>query len=87
MSTTKKKNIRYGNVEIGPEEFHPKNVKVRISIMIDEDILLAFKAAADDRSIGYQTLMNQKLRDCMGDIGRSIEDRLSALEAARNKRG
>lgn len=80
MSSTKKKNIKYGTVELSPDEFHAKNVKVRISIMIDGEVLDAFKMAAEKRHVGYQTLINSKLRDCMGDLERSLEDRVATLE-------
>lgn len=39
--------------------------KSRITIMLDNDLLLAFRAKADAEGIGYQTLINQKLREAI----------------------
>jgi uncharacterized protein (DUF4415 family) len=40
--------------------------KSRITIMLDNDLLSAFRAMAEAEGIGYQTLINQKLREVMG---------------------
>jgi len=37
--------------------------KSRITIMLDNDLLMAFRAKADAEGIGYQTLINQALRE------------------------
>lgn len=37
--------------------------KSRITIMLDNDLLLTFRAKAEAEGIGYQTLINQKLRE------------------------
>jgi uncharacterized protein (DUF4415 family) len=44
--------------------------KRRITIMLDNDILLAFRSRAKAEGIGYQTLINQTLRGaiCGGPI-------------------
>lgn len=39
--------------------------KSRITIMLDNDLLLAFRAKAEAEGIGYQTLINQKLREAV----------------------
>jgi predicted DNA binding CopG/RHH family protein len=36
--------------------------KSRITIMLDNDLLMAFRARAEAEGIGYQTLINQTLR-------------------------
>ncbi len=36
--------------------------KTRITIMLDNDLLMTFRAKAEAEGIGYQTLINQKLR-------------------------
>lgn len=41
----------------------PQRGKTRISIHIDNAVLDAFRALAEQRGAGYQTLMNQALRD------------------------
>ncbi len=39
--------------------------KSRITIMLDNVIIDAFKARAQDESIGYQTLINRTLRESL----------------------
>ena len=40
--------------------------KTRITIMLDNDLLLTFRAKADAEGIGYQTLINRALRQAAG---------------------
>ena len=40
--------------------------KTRITIMLDNDLLMTFRAKAEAEGIGYQTLINQKLRGVGG---------------------
>ena len=40
--------------------------KTRITIMLDNDLLMTFRAKAEAEGIGYQTLINQKLRGVTG---------------------
>ena len=40
--------------------------KTRITIMIDNDVLVAFRSRAEADGIGYQTLINQALRQAAG---------------------
>ena len=40
--------------------------KTRITIMLDNDLLMTFRAKADAEGIGYQTLINQALRGVAG---------------------
>jgi len=40
--------------------------KTRITIMIDNDIIAAFRARAEAEGIGYQTLINATLREAIG---------------------
>lgn len=39
--------------------------KSRITIMLDNDVLMRFRAKADAEGIGYQTLINQALRETL----------------------
>jgi predicted DNA binding CopG/RHH family protein len=59
---TKKTNINYGEVELDPLEFEPRNIKIRITTMIDEEVLKSLKKIAKSRGLKYQTLLNQILR-------------------------
>jgi uncharacterized protein (DUF4415 family) len=40
--------------------------KTRITIMLDNDLLMAFRAKAELEGTGYQTLINQTLRQAAG---------------------
>ena len=40
--------------------------KTRITIMLDNDLLMAFRAKADSDGTGYQTLIDQTLRQAVG---------------------
>ncbi len=40
--------------------------KSRITIMLDNDVLVAFRSRANAEGIGYQTLINQTLRQAVG---------------------
>lgn len=41
--------------------------KTRITIMLDNDIIEAFRARAEARGIGYQTAINEALRATLDD--------------------
>jgi uncharacterized protein (DUF4415 family) len=76
-----KKPLAYGNVDVPAEAFLPKNVKERITMMVDQDVLQAFKAAAAKRgNIGYQTLINEKLRESLPGLDKTLADRIADLE-------
>ncbi len=40
--------------------------KTRITIMLDDDVIEAFRTKAEDAGAGYQTLINAALRDALG---------------------
>ncbi len=46
--------------------FDQRNVKERITCMIDGDVVEWLRAEAGRIGIGYQTLLNMKLRESMG---------------------
>ncbi len=41
----------------------PQTGKTRLTIYIDDEILEAFREMADNAGIGYQSMMNQALRE------------------------
>jgi predicted DNA binding CopG/RHH family protein len=60
---TTKNKLKYGNKDLISEDaFEPKNVKVRITTFIDEDILVMLKSYAKKRGNKYQTVLNSLLR-------------------------
>lgn len=42
--------------------------KTRITIMLDNDLLMTFRAQAESEGTGYQTLANQALRRAMSTM-------------------
>ncbi len=40
--------------------------KTRITIMLDNEVLESFRQQANIEGLGYQTLINQALRSCVG---------------------
>lgn len=98
MNTAKDKGITYGDEDVlGDEEFSPKNVKERITTMVDQDVLDVIRKRAAAEGIGYQTLINRALRDTflsgpravvsdfMTEWKREIEARMNALERKSDK--
>lgn len=68
-----KMKFKTGKVEIPEDAFSPKNTKIRISMMIEADLLVAYKEAAKSTSHGeYQTLMKEKLRAGIQQESREI---------------
>ena len=83
MGTTKKtKKIQYRKKNIlSNADF--KNPKIRISMMVDEEVIQAFKAQARDAGEGYQTLMHRALREASSKP--SLEERVAKLENLTSK--
>lgn len=71
-----KSKIKYGKKDVlPPGDFDPKKSKVRISLFVDGDVLMAFKEAAKKTTHGeYQTLMREKLREAI--FGKQIDPAL-----------
>lgn len=63
---------------ITDEDMKPENVRWNISIRLPGDLLDAYKAEAGRLGIGYQTLMQIKLREAIEKPG--IESRLEKIE-------
>lgn len=59
---TRNKDVDYGDVELDDVEFEPRHVKVRVTTMVDEDVLNALKKIASSKGQKYQTILNQVLR-------------------------
>jgi len=81
----KKKKIKFGTADLLPGiTADPKSIKVRISIMIEGDLLDAYKKAAKHTAHGeYQTLMKEKLREGLhlGAVRQFSDDDLEFLKA------
>ena len=61
------------------EDMKPENIKANITIRVSGELLNAYRAEAEKLGIGYQTLMQIKLKE---GLGNSIEKRLEKLEKA-----
>ena len=60
--------------------------KTRITIMLDNDVIEAFKAKAEATGRGYQTMMNDALREAMDPEAAPVSVRaLRAMLDARFK--
>jgi len=53
----------------------PQTGKTRITIFIDDDIIQAFRVRADALGRGYQTLINEALREHMGAFRQPLDAR------------
>jgi uncharacterized protein (DUF4415 family) len=66
------------------EDLKPENIKANITIRISGDVLDAYRTEAKRLGIGYQTLMQMKLKE---GLERQLERRIEALERKFNKHG
>ena len=78
--TTKNKNVIFGDVELDDLELQPRHVKVRVTTMLDEDVLNALKKIASAKGQKYQTVLNQVLR---AFVERKKERKLSPVGEKR----
>jgi uncharacterized protein (DUF4415 family) len=73
-----KDNYDFSNAKQGPVITTPG--KTRITIMVDEDVLRAFRTRAATEGRGYQTLVNETLRQAVAASGRPVtEDSLRTI--------
>jgi hypothetical protein len=50
--------------------------KTRISIFIDNDVIAAFKAKAETAGMGYQTMMNEALRNHLTQVEQPLTEQV-----------
>jgi uncharacterized protein (DUF4415 family) len=62
----------------------PQPGKTRITIYIDNDVLDAFRTRAENSGIGYQTIMNQALREYL-DKSNTLLDELTLRRVIREE--
>ena len=64
-------------------DFEPQNIGHRISIVVPEDVLMAYRKLGSEKALGYQTLMNQVLRDYVfSGKETNLTERIKRLEKA-----
>ena len=49
--------------------------KTRITIYLDDDVIEAYRKMSDERGRGYQTLINEALRETLGTSQRPVDAR------------
>ena len=49
--------------------------KTRITIYLDDDVIEAYRKMGDQRGRGYQTLINEALRETLGTSQRPVDAR------------
>ena len=74
-----KKSIKYGKVELAPDEFDPKYAKFRMTMWINQELLNKLKAEAEGEGLPYQTWIQQILKKHV-EGSAAIEDRLARVE-------
>ena len=52
----------------------PQKGKTRITIYIDDDVLEEFRNRADEAGSGYQTMMNEALREYLGKMKTPLDE-------------
>ena len=52
----------------------PNKGKTRISIFIDNAVLDAFRSKAESAGLGYQTMMNDALKQFLSESGRAVTE-------------
>ena len=52
----------------------PQKGKTRISIYMDNDVLEEFRQRSDESGRGYQTMMNEALREYLGKSLRPVDE-------------
>lgn len=62
----------------------PQPGKTRITIYIDNDVLNSFRTRAENSGIGYQTIMNQALREYL-DKSNTLLDELTLRRVIREE--
>jgi predicted DNA binding CopG/RHH family protein len=87
---TKKAEIgkfEYGTKDLLTEEdFKPENTKMRITTFVSGDVLNWLKSEADKRGIGYQTLLDMKLRESMNETQSMHEMVREILKTVKSNR-
>ncbi len=67
-----KKEYDFKNAKRGPVV--PAKGKTRITIYLDTDIIEAFRERADKSGYGYQTMINEVLREYLARGGKPLDE-------------
>lgn len=69
-----KKEYNFGNAKRG--QIIPQKGKSRITIYIDTNVVEEFRARADKAGYGYQTMINEALRQYLEKNGKALDEAL-----------
>ena len=83
MTIKNKKDIEYGSVELDETEFLPQNIKVRVTTMLDHDVLDGLKRIAEEKGVKYQSLLNKVARNYVNDSKKSYQAKPLTESAVR----
>ena len=67
-----KKEYNFENAKRG--QVVPTKGKTRVTMYLDTDILDNFRARADKAGYGYQTMINEALREYLAKSGKSLDE-------------
>lgn len=88
MKSTRKADIKFGKKDLlAEDEFDPKYGKERITILLDQQVVDAFRKKAQTEGKKYQALMRDSLKaSIFGEDRSDLEKRLEKVEAALFKK-
>ena len=67
-----KKEYNFKNAKRG--QVVPTKGKTRITMYLDTDIIDAFRSRADKAGYGYQTMINEALREYLAKSGKPLDE-------------
>ena len=80
-----KKDIVEGKVNLTESDLDIKKAKVRVNTWIDGDIVLKLKKEAKKMGKGYQTLLNETLRETLFKEKSPMKEILQRLDRLEKK--
>ena len=88
MKSTRKTDIKFGKKDLlAGDEFDPKYGKERITILLDQQVVDAFRKKAQDEGKKYQALIRDSLKAAVFTNDKSdLEKRLAKVETALFKK-
>lgn len=83
MKSTRKADIKFGKKDLlAEDEFNPKYGKERITILLDQQVVDAFRKKAKAEGKKYQALMRDSLKaSVFTDDKSDLEKRLEKIES------
>jgi len=76
---TKKTKMGKAPARLSNEDVKPENIKIRVNMFMDLDVVEHFRKLSKEKGLGYQTLVNQALREYVSGL-KSLERRVEELE-------